>query len=146
MGAVYDRRHSDHFQRYDVADAAWHLQRGMVMIDINKKYRTRDGREVRIYATDGRGEFQIHGAIKTDIGWSCSEWKLNGQSYANRSGPNDLIEVRPRHTLPLWLNIYPDGVVCHWATKKEADAMADGVYKRIACIKVDLDFEEGEGL
>jgi hypothetical protein len=23
------------------------------MIDINKKYRTRDGREVRIYATDG---------------------------------------------------------------------------------------------
>jgi hypothetical protein len=34
------------------------------MIDINKKYRTRDGREVRIYATDGDGDPLTHGAIK----------------------------------------------------------------------------------
>lgn len=33
------------------------------MIDKNKKYRTRDGKEVRIYCTDGRGLYPIHGAI-----------------------------------------------------------------------------------
>ena len=110
------------------------------MIDINKKYRTRDGREVRIYATDGCGEFQIHGAIKTDIGWSCSEWKLNGQSYVNRSGPNDLIEVRPRHKRTVWLHVWNGGTVC--ATEESYYVPAG----RIACIKVELDFEEGEGL
>jgi hypothetical protein len=117
------------------------------MIDINKTYRTRDGREVRIYATDGRGEFQIHGAIKTDIGWSCSEWKLNGQSYANRSGPNDLIEVRQRHKRTVWLNIHPRTAKIY-GSKELADIEAQSFsYKdRIACIKVELDFEEGEGL
>ena len=114
------------------------------MIDKDRTYRTRDGREVRIYATDGRGEFQIHGAIKTDIGWSCSEWKLNGQSYANRSGPNDLIEVRPRHKRTVWLNVYPDKFGDYAQPKALADTIS--TKDRIACIKVELDFEEGEGL
>lgn len=112
------------------------------MIDKDRTYRTRDGREVRIYATDGRGEFQIHGAIKTDIGWSCSEWKLNGQSYANRSGPNDLIEVRPRHKRTVWLSMFHHNVMASF-TSEGAKSIG---YGRIACIKVELDFEEGEGL
>ena len=114
------------------------------MIDIKKNYRTRDGREVRIYATDGRGEFQIHGAIKTDIGWSCSEWKLNGQSYANRSGPNDLIEVRQRHKRTVWLNFYDDGTQTSHHNLEEAEEERGEIC--IACVKVKLDFEEGEGL
>ena len=32
------------------------------MIDKNKQYRTRDGREVRIYATDGYGHYPVHDA------------------------------------------------------------------------------------
>ena len=36
------------------------------MIDKSKTYRTRDGREVRIYATDGVGDQAIHGAVLTD--------------------------------------------------------------------------------
>jgi len=35
-------------------------------IDINKKYQTRSGLPVRIYATDGGGPFPIHGAVQTD--------------------------------------------------------------------------------
>ena len=50
------------------------------MIDINKKYRTRDGREVRIYVTDGRGGTAIHGAIKTCSGyWLQESWWSSGQ-------------------------------------------------------------------
>jgi hypothetical protein len=32
------------------------------MISMDKQYRTRDGREVRIYAVDGGGKYPIHGA------------------------------------------------------------------------------------
>lgn len=31
------------------------------MIDINKKYRTRDGRDVVIYAINGAGNYPVHG-------------------------------------------------------------------------------------
>jgi len=34
------------------------------VIDINKKYKTRNGQKVRIYATDGAEDYPIHGAIK----------------------------------------------------------------------------------
>ena len=117
------------------------------MIDKDRTYRTRDGREVRIYATDGRGEFQIHGAIKTDIGWSCSEWKLNGQSYVNRSGPNDLIEVRPRHKRTVWLTVWSFNYIQVMSTP-EWQISKSGRSGEIpyACIKVELDYEEGEGL
>ena len=116
------------------------------MIDIDKKYRTRDGREVRIYAVDGRGEFQIHGAIKTDVGWGCSEWKLNGQSYANRSGPNDLIEVRPRHKRTVWVTVWRNGYTETSSKPEWRNGPLGCGEEPISCIKVELDFEEGEGL
>lgn len=115
------------------------------MIDINKTYRTRDGREVRIYATDGRGGTAIHGAIKLSSGdWLQESWWSSGQLLTSLQSDSDLIEVRPRHKRTVWLNVYgrPDDVTaynCRW----KAD---QSVFPRIACIKVELDFEEGEGL
>jgi hypothetical protein len=35
----------------------------MTKIELGKTYRTRDGREVKIYAVDGGGEFPIHGGV-----------------------------------------------------------------------------------
>lgn len=48
------------------------------MIDINKKYRTRDGHEIRIYAMDG-GLAPVHGAIKVSGGWLQHSWHLDGR-------------------------------------------------------------------
>jgi hypothetical protein len=117
------------------------------MIDINKKYRTRDGREVRIYATDGRAMYPIHGAILQQHGWQQSCWAVDGlhsiSSSGNHSG--DIIEVRPRHKRTVWMNVYGSGIVPEvWSSKENADRAA--ACGRIACIKVELDFEEGEGL
>lgn len=39
------------------------------MISMDKKYKTRCGREVRIYALDGCGHFPVQGAILTESGW-----------------------------------------------------------------------------
>ena len=112
------------------------------MIDKDRTYRTRDGREVRIYATDGGGPQPVHGAISGLNFWSTANWSKNG-SYTvvyGQEHDNDLIEVRPRHKRTVWLHVWKNGTVC--ATEQSYYVPAG----RIACIKVELDFEEGEGL
>jgi len=121
------------------------------MISKDKQYRTRDGREVRIYATDGVGEYSIHGAIKGHLGWSAALWREDGKCHWCSSSfgygpptPNfDLIEVKPRHKRTVWLNVYVDEVTSVHRSKESADF--HNLF-RIACIKVDLDFCEGDGL
>jgi len=116
------------------------------MIDSNKKYRTRDGREVRIYATDGSGRKSVHGAyFDTYVkGWISLVWTEHGKvdGYQNLQ-PLDLIEVRPRHRRIVWVTVYPNDRYCISSENIQCDIYPP---KRIACIKVELDFEEGEGL
>ena len=116
------------------------------MIDKSKTYRTRDGREVRIYATDGGlHKSMVHGAIFTDgCGWLSNTWSAKGSSRP-LTEEFDLIEVRPRHKRTVWLNVYGSGVVPEACSSKERADLA-AACGRIACIKVELDFEEGEGL
>lgn len=113
------------------------------MININKKYKTRDGREVRIYNTDGTRPFTVHGAIKFDNGWAPKTWTRNGSSCdsAIQSG-SDLVEVKEK--IVKWVNVYPSlGVLTMYNTLEEANA-AYNDRNRIACIKIE--FEESEGL
>jgi hypothetical protein len=112
------------------------------MIDINKKYRTRDGREVRIYATDGTPFKTIHGAICIAGKWDAAQWYDGGTYYGGRESELDLIEVRPRHKRTVWLSMFHHNVMASFTSE---GAKSNG-YGRIACIKVELDFEEGEGL
>ena len=63
------------------------------MIDIKKKYRTRDGREVRIYATDGAGDYCVQGAAKDSKGWSIMKWTSYGGMSNQFQSPSDLLEV-----------------------------------------------------
>jgi hypothetical protein len=114
------------------------------MIDKNCTYRTRDGREVRIYATDGEADQAVHGAFKKDGLWICCAWQSDG-SYYNFTGKSnlDLIEVRPRHKRTVWVNVYNENYGA-FSTKEGADAWK--ALPRLACIKVELDFAEGDGL
>jgi hypothetical protein len=112
------------------------------MIDPNKKYRTRDGREVRIYAVDGSGSVPVHGAIKNTYGWEPYQWIKDGRSYL-KNGPEDLIEVKPRIQREVWVNVYPH-MEDLWARREDAEEA--GGDDRIACVKLVIDCEEGEGL
>jgi hypothetical protein len=111
------------------------------MIDINKKYRTRAGAEVRIYALDGDEPRPVHGAFKSPTGWVVSCWRQDG-THLVFGGSNDLVEVNPRIKRTLWLNVYARED--RPTTKKEADELAAST--RLACVKVEIDCEEGEGL
>jgi hypothetical protein len=111
------------------------------MIDINKKYRTRAGAEVRIYALDGGGNYPVHGAFKSHTGWVVRHWPQDGiQSVFG--GSDDLIEVKPRVQRTVWLNVYARED--RPSTKKQADEHAFDT--RLACVKVEIDVEEGHGL
>lgn len=118
------------------------------MISKDKQYRTRDGREVRIYATDGTKNFEVHGAVKNDEGWHVISWGLDNGKFDRHSTEEhkyDLIEVKPRIKRSHWMNIYPS--LCRDAshvTKDQADTHCGS--DRIACVKVEIDCEEGEGL
>ena len=115
------------------------------MISKDKTYRTECGYEVRIYATDAGGLFPVHGAIFYDGVWSGMEWTEEGKTYVTTdfckfNTAYDLAEVKPRIKRTVWINVYEGGGVF---------AVSDPINKGencIACIKVDLDFEEGEGL
>ena len=111
-------------------------------IDINKKYRTLSGQEVRIYSVDGRMPYIVHGAIEWEHGWSVACWDDDGNYYG--ATPNlKLVEVKPRIKETVWINIY-DGYKSISSTEKIAEDRADcGI---IARVKVDIDVEEGHGL
>ena len=124
------------------------------MIDKNKKYRTRDGREVRIYATDGNSIWAVHGAILVEDGWWAMCWAKDGKFICggvydgSPSSASDLVEVKPRIKRTFWVNVYPESVSLKimsvsWS-KERADNQA--MSNRIACVKVEIDCEEGDGL
>lgn len=69
-------------------------------LDLTKPLRTRDGRQVRIYATDGgylkndgNGTRGIHGAVLMPWGWQSREWRDNGRRYSGEEFYDDLINV-----------------------------------------------------
>lgn len=47
-------------------------------IEVGKRYRTFSGKEVRVYATDGEGDFPVHGALLERIGWEVQTWTIQG--------------------------------------------------------------------
>lgn len=116
------------------------------MIDKNKQYRTRDGREVRIYATDGAAIYPVHGAMKSaNAEWFARCWTREGKATADDTERScDLIEVKPRIMQEHWCNVYPNGATSYYMTREEADKVAFS--HRLACVKITIDCEEGEGL
>ena len=121
------------------------------MIDIKKTYRTRNGRKVRIYATDGLPPHSVHGAFFSDGEWHLTGWLSDGTIFCSGTDASrdiDLIEVKPRHKKTFWFNFYDDRFDSFYYDRTLADEAAKDYPNRtrIACIKVELDFEEGEGL
>ena len=118
------------------------------MIDKNKQYRTRDGREVRIYATDGFGEFYVHGAVRnTRGGWEPRNWPGDGRIEV-KDCPLDLIEVKPRIKREVWVNVYRHDDGYEFATyhDNEIDAESEQGDAMIARARLTIDCAEGEGL
>jgi len=111
------------------------------MIDINKKYRFRNGEDARILCVDSgdenypvialtrEGQTSLH--TKSGALWNAL-WIIEGQHIW------DLVEVKEKKTL--WVNILPSGVGYAYLCMSEADYQA--TKHRVARIKVT--YEEGQ--
>lgn len=75
------------------------------MITKDKEYTTRDGKEVRIYATDGVGPYSVHGAIKIGENWTTQTWTKSGSIHKFGSNHLDLIEKPKEYTVKVELVI-----------------------------------------
>lgn len=113
----------------------------MTQIDMNKEYRTRDGRSVRIYATDGGGEFPVQGAVCRNNKWTMYSWKSNGSFFLKeRESSLDLIEIIPS----FYANVVKDNsgnafVGCStFPTESAAKAHKYSTLEYIKTIKVEL--------
>ncbi len=91
------------------------------------------------------------GEVKDNDGWFCAaEWMDDGSWYYKNS-PNNLLNLFPpkKKTVRLkrWLNIYLEEgrVSCGFTQQKREDC--DTAEKtRFACIEIDREVTEGEGL
>ena len=116
------------------------------MIDVTKEYRTRGGLAVRVYATDGGGEYPVHGAYCVDGQWFFSCWRADGSFTKSETSDFDLIEIKPRIKREYWINVYSNRVTRKaygHKSKEEADLQAG--HDRTDCVPVIIDCEEGEG-
>lgn len=116
----------------------------MSKIEMGRTYRTRDGREVRIYAVDGGGKFPVHGAFRLNDLWEISWWTAEGKYTMGNEYPRDLIEFRPRIKREVWVNVYSDGTVIGKESRDDRNAyITEGLRARKL---ITIDCEEGEGL
>jgi len=61
-----------------------------------KTYRTRDGREARVYAVDGSGPYCIQGALLEKSGWRPTGWTTAGRYFAwDEESDCDLLPPAP---------------------------------------------------
>lgn len=121
-------------------------------IELGKQYRTRDGRDVRIYAVDGGGEWPVHGAIKSGDEWDCRLWCANGIYHDGKLGSADLIEVKPKITRTFWCVWIGDASkpaeveTSEGIARLQAKHCAETYGKPCSVTRHEITFAEGEGL
>lgn len=112
------------------------------MIEMGKKYKTRDGRDAEVYSVNGAGPYPVHGAVDGKV----FTWTSVGKSCWSDVEPHscDLAEAKEVVNFDIWLNVYKDGAVQAHSGRRKADDFADS--SRVACINIKRDVEVGEGL
>jgi hypothetical protein len=111
-------------------------------IDVTKVKRTRGGHEVRIYATDGKGLYPIHGAYCNGDWWESQTWTSDGKVQCGPEGPYDLIE-EPR---TVEVDVGERIPMRQRRGMGHARRSRPSRDNRIACINIKRTVTEGEGL
>lgn len=116
------------------------------MIDISKTYRTSHGLEARPSIIEGG---TVYGYVRRkDVpGWSSCSWdETTGRRFSDGTASSlDLIEVKPHIKREAWVNVY-DSACCTDAYHSRPNADYFASANRIACVKITIDCEHGDGL
>lgn len=117
-------------------------------IDWTKPVRTKGGKAVEIYCTDGVGLYPIRGRINPrQPDEAHSSWTINGELLTGIcSDSSDLENIPERIKRTVWINVY-DHSFGTWKSAERAKENRDAnTVECIGCVKVELDFIKGEGL
>jgi hypothetical protein len=106
-----------------------------------------NGEEALIDAIiEGQEAYRYTGRIKSHGQWESTGWDDTGRRmYSELNHPYNLAPP-PKKTVRVqrWLNIDADGTVSLYELRSEADTHCFS--DRIACVEIDCEVEEGEGL
>jgi hypothetical protein len=106
-------------------------------------YMTRGGCGVRIYATDAKGHYPIHGTVMRKDGDFAISWSRKGRPVSNYHGDDLVDKPRPPVRREGWVNAYGDILSrLPYPSKILADRGASE--SRTACIHIT--WVDGEGL
>ena len=92
-------------------------------------------------------DFRYSGRVKrVDGDWISSGWHANGRYMYAETDHGFNLAPPPKKTVRVrrWLNVDADGTVSLYELRSEADTHC--FQDRIACIEIDREVEEGEGL
>ena len=77
------------------------------MISMDKQYTTRDGRPVRVLCVDAGDEYPVVLLTESD---ALRRYRPDGRWFeSGDDNQKDLIEVKPKRTVEVWINHYEDG-------------------------------------
>jgi hypothetical protein len=107
-----------------------------------------NGKTVIIHIVNGPGDYPVVGSVKNqDDSWTVESWTEDGHYYDDELyNEYNLVEVRKKIKKTIWINLLEDGNWVTYSTKDEADRSPLVTIRRVACIKVDIDAREGDGL
>jgi hypothetical protein len=120
-----------------------------MLVAMTKEYRTRDGKEVRLYAVNASGPFPVHGAIRaTDGYWFVYGWTADGKGRIDsRNHEWDLVEEPARVRTTAWVSVYKVlGKYTFGVYEDYCQAKNDNAADCLAIVKVDIDCEQVEGI
>jgi hypothetical protein len=113
------------------------------LIDLNREYMTRDGREVELWKIVDN---YVFGRMRTcdRKSWLGFDWKLDGTG-SNRG--SDLIPAPKKHKKTVWLVHYGGGAVTVYQSKESVDYIVTNPTDALAITGPhEIEFTEGEGL
>ena len=118
------------------------------MISMDKQYTTRGGRPVRVLCLDAKGNFPVVAVVDSGQAEVACLFTQDGCYHFNKQAhPTDLIEVKPKRTVEVWINHYHrDCTICGYSYSSEATAKESRSSDCIATTHHTITFEEGEGL
>jgi hypothetical protein len=109
-------------------------------IDLNKPVQTRDGRKVRIVATDVKGVYPIIALVEADDCEDVNTYTADGYYFSggDEETDDDLVNVVER--VERYFEVFP--AMHGYASKEEALAFGSGPQYRAGLVKIT--FEDGK--
>lgn len=109
------------------------------------KYQMRNGRSVRILAVDLEGPYPVAAVCVPQ--WSqyvVERFTSTGQLQQGQSSNLDIILKPQPFKYERWVNVYEQGPSHPYTSRWYADDCA--TKERIACVKITIEGNEGDGL